>query len=196
MSYLLMPPTVTYALVTIYSTPRFIPPLQWCHNEHDGVSNHQRLDCLLTCRSRRWSKKTSKLRITVLCEGNSPVTGEFPAQKATNAESVSTWWRHRGVLLKRWWDNLLAEAICALTMSNTPMPEGVINWYIFLSGWERRATSNINQYTPTLIKYLPYETLITETLQTSWNQASHQRQCYKIFVTSVIYSNIHCQICN
>ena len=27
-------------------------------------------------------KKTSKLRVTGLCEGNSPVTGEFPAQRA------------------------------------------------------------------------------------------------------------------
>ena len=33
------------------------------------------------------SKKTSKLRVTGLCEGNSPVTGEFPAQRASNAEN-------------------------------------------------------------------------------------------------------------
>ena len=25
---------------------------------------------------------------------NSPVTGEFPAQKVNNAENVSIWWRH------------------------------------------------------------------------------------------------------
>ena len=36
-------------------------------------------------------KKTSKLRVTGLCWGNSPVTGEFPAQMASNAENVSTW---------------------------------------------------------------------------------------------------------
>ena len=29
-----------------------------------------------------------------LCEGNSPVTGEFPSQKVSNAEIVSIWWRH------------------------------------------------------------------------------------------------------
>ena len=45
--------------------------LQWRQNGRDGVSNHQPHDCL---RNRRW-KKTSKLRVTVLCEGNSPVTG-------------------------------------------------------------------------------------------------------------------------
>ena len=32
------------------------------------------------------SKKTSKLRVTGLCEGNSPVTGELPAQRASNAK--------------------------------------------------------------------------------------------------------------
>ena len=43
---------------------------------------------------RRRSKKTSKLRVTGLCVGNSPGTGEFPAQMASNAENVSIWWRH------------------------------------------------------------------------------------------------------
>ena len=27
-------------------------------------------------------------------EGNSPGTGEFPAQMASNADNVSIWWRH------------------------------------------------------------------------------------------------------
>ena len=38
--------------------------LQWRHKERDGVS-----DCLINRLFRRRSKKTSKLRITVLCEG-------------------------------------------------------------------------------------------------------------------------------
>ena len=29
-------------------------------------------------------------------EGNSPMTGEFPAQKASKAENVSIWLRHHG----------------------------------------------------------------------------------------------------
>ena len=41
-------------------------------------------------------KKTSKLRVTGLCAGNSPVTGEFPAQMASNVENVSIRWRHHG----------------------------------------------------------------------------------------------------
>ena len=47
-----------------------------------------------TVYSRRRSNKTSKLRATGLCEGNSPGTGEFPAQKASGAVNVSIWWCH------------------------------------------------------------------------------------------------------
>ena len=36
-------------------------------------------------------RKTSKLRVTGLCEGNSPATGEFSAQRASNAENGSIW---------------------------------------------------------------------------------------------------------
>ena len=71
--------------------------LQWRHNEHDGVSNHQPSDCLLNRLFRRRWKKTSKLRVIGLGEGNSPVTGEFPAQRASNAENASIWWLHHGV---------------------------------------------------------------------------------------------------
>ena len=68
--------------------------LQWRHNEHDGVSNHQPLDFLLNRLFRRWSKKTSKFRVIGLCAWISPVTGEFPTQMASNTENVSVWWRH------------------------------------------------------------------------------------------------------
>ena len=46
--------------------------LHWRHNDHDGVSNHQPHGCLLNRLFRRRSKKTSKLRVTGLCVGNSP----------------------------------------------------------------------------------------------------------------------------
>ena len=68
--------------------------LQWRYNGRDGVWNQQPHDRLVNRLSRRRSKKTSKLRITGLCAGNSPGTGEFPAQMASNAENVPIWWRH------------------------------------------------------------------------------------------------------
>ena len=57
-------------------------------------SNHPPHHCLLNRLFRRRSKKTSKLRVTDFCVRNSPVTGEFPAQMASNAKNVSIWWRH------------------------------------------------------------------------------------------------------
>ena len=70
--------------------------LQWSHNECDGVSNHCHLDCLLGRLFRRRSKKTSKLLVTGLCEGNALVTGGFPSLWASNAENVSIWLSHHG----------------------------------------------------------------------------------------------------
>ena len=68
--------------------------LHWRHNGHGSVSNHQPHDCLLKRLFRRRSNKTSKLRVTGLCAGNSPGTGEFPTQMVSNAENVSICWRH------------------------------------------------------------------------------------------------------
>ena len=58
--------------------------LRWRHNDHEGVSNYQPHGFLLNRLFRRRSKKTSKLRVTGLCAGNSPGTGEFPAQRASD----------------------------------------------------------------------------------------------------------------
>ena len=66
--------------------------LQWRHNRHECISNHQLSDCLLNRLFRRRSKKISKLRDTGLCAGNSPVTGEFPAQIASNNLKVDEIW--------------------------------------------------------------------------------------------------------
>ena len=76
----------------------YIMALHWCHNERGGVSNNQPYDLLLNRSFGCRSKKTSKLRVIGLCEGNSQVTDEFPAQRASNAENISIWWRHHGGL--------------------------------------------------------------------------------------------------
>ena len=82
------------------------PALRWRHNGRDNVSNHQPHDCLLSRLFRRRSKKTSKLRVTGLCAGISPGTGEFPAQMASNAENVSIWWRHHGTNIRHFADDI------------------------------------------------------------------------------------------
>ena len=67
---------------TVISTDASVTSaFQWRHNERDGVSNNQPHDCQLIRLFRRRSKKTTKLRVTGLCEGNSPVTVEFPHKR-------------------------------------------------------------------------------------------------------------------
>ena len=39
-------------------------------------------------------RKTSKLRVTGLCEGNPPVTGLKPSQRDSAAENISIWWHY------------------------------------------------------------------------------------------------------
>ena len=42
--------------------------------------------------------KKHQFCVTGLCDGNSPVTGEFPAHRASDAENASIWWRHHGTI--------------------------------------------------------------------------------------------------
>ena len=62
-------------------------------------------------------ERTSKLRVTGLCAGNSPGTGEFPAQMASDAENVSIWWRHHVlpgqaiVIRNKFWATLFENII-------------------------------------------------------------------------------------
>ena len=59
----------------LHSMSIILTALQWRHNGRDNVSNHRRRHCLLNCWLRHRSKKTSELRVTDICVGNSPVTG-------------------------------------------------------------------------------------------------------------------------
>ena len=52
--------------------------LRWSRHESKGLSSHRRLDGLLNLLFRCRSKKTSKLRVTVLCEGNHRWTVDSP----------------------------------------------------------------------------------------------------------------------
>ena len=76
-----------FVLLSVFDNVQWnIQALQWRQNGRDGVSNHQPHDCLLNRLFGRRSNKTSKLRVPGLCAGNSPGTGEFPAQRSSNAK--------------------------------------------------------------------------------------------------------------
>ena len=69
-------------------------PLQWRHNDHYGVSNHQPHDCLLNHLFRRRSKKTSKLCITGLCVGNPPGPVNSPHKGLVMRKIIPFLWCH------------------------------------------------------------------------------------------------------
>ena len=69
-------------------TRKLLPcPLQWHHNECNDVSSHRvSIDCLIVGSGADQGQHPSSTSLA-LCMGNSPVTGEFPAQRASNAEN-------------------------------------------------------------------------------------------------------------
>ena len=104
------------------SRHRFVS-LQWRHNGRGGVSNHQPHHCLLDRLFKEQIKEISKLRVTGLCAGTSPVTGEFPAQMASNGENGSIWWRHH-VLLHN------PTSYSCQTLRGTPYALLIIIWML------------------------------------------------------------------
>ena len=122
--------------------------LRWRHNECDSISNHQPHNCLLNRLFRcRW-KKTSKLRVTGLYAGNSPVPGESPAQMASNVEIVSIWWRHHACE----WDNVQGfvhrfplkqfqqyESCCYIPQIRT---QTITNWWVSARKTKLQCVSN------------------------------------------------------
>ena len=92
----------SFALYQNYNT------LQWSHNERDGVLSL----------AFRWFaqpfdqaqiKENIKVRRHRLWWGNSPVTGEFPAQRASDADNVSISWRHHSLQIYYMADGGLAS---------------------------------------------------------------------------------------
>ena len=79
--------------------------LQWRPNKRDGVWNHGCLDCLLNRLFRRGSKKSSKLRVIGLCEGNPPVAGGFPSQRPVTGKLFL-------------FDDVIMEAVARISMTD------------------------------------------------------------------------------
>ena len=84
-----------------------------------------------TLYSRGRSKKTSKLRVTGLCEINSPVTGEFPAQMASNTESVSIWKAEKIVMMLTLLSLMQPEYLYVLTTTPaSPVTTMLLSWQL------------------------------------------------------------------
>ena len=97
---------------------------------------------------RRW-KKTSKLRVTGLSEGNSPVTDEFPAQRVSNAENVSIWWRHHIRSVMQW----TSEQKRIVLLENAALPGIYFTNSSFVHNCIDFLCSNVDINEPNVPKY-------------------------------------------
>ena len=57
--------------------------------EYHGISKHQQLKCFSTASLSYHQRKHQSSVLLALCEGNPPVTGGFPSQRASNSEIIS-----------------------------------------------------------------------------------------------------------
>ena len=101
-------------------------------------------DCLLICLIRRKSKKTSKLCVTGLWEGNSPATGEFPAQR----QVMQKMFPFDGVIMmyaNSFWYNDIPIHLRHLRICSTLFIK-IMAWCLFgITPWTKPAMS-CNQY--------------------------------------------------
>ena len=87
-----------------------------------------------TVYSGAYEKQTPKLCVSGLCVENSPVTSEFPAERASNAENVSIWWRHHVCILN-------IRELCIPSRQLAPMWVTPIG-YLFQNGWKHNWIDN------------------------------------------------------
>ena len=82
-----------HGMLTLTTVKTPIRSLQWHHNERNDVSNHRRLDCLLSRSGTDQRKHLSSASLAF-------VRGIhwWPVEeRASNAENISIWWRHHVV---------------------------------------------------------------------------------------------------
>ena len=105
--------------------------LRWRHNDYDCGSYYQPHGCLLKRLFRRKSKKTSKLRVTGLCVGNSPgpvnsphkepVTRKmFPFDDVIMKIYLLTWWKLAPYKTTRDWHQSYLLTISLLFQGANP----------------------------------------------------------------------------
>ena len=77
------------------------PCMGWHYSDIIMSAKVSQITCVsIVCSAICSDADQRKVRVTGLCEGNSPVTSGFPSQRASITESVSSiWWHHH-------WDHL------------------------------------------------------------------------------------------
>ena len=110
-----------FTLLIFWSCKRSIPGYvrQNDGNWHPEPLLNIKTVCSIVCSGAdKKQNKTSKLRVTGLCKGNLPATGEFPAQKASNAENVSIKINYKLRLILGWMYSMKALIVIRVLTSS------------------------------------------------------------------------------
>ena len=99
-------------------------------------------------------QRKKKLRVTGRCVGNSPVTGEFPAQMASNAENVSIWWRLH--------DNLLSTSLTHGRIVGCQL------WVIRIKELQRNNELNRRKFLYDSDSSLRFDAVTSNAMQKAW----------------------------
>ena len=139
------------------------------------MTSHQPHDCLLICLFRRRSKKASKIRVTGLCEENSPVTGEFPAQRASNVEEFLSY-HYNDVVM-----TTIASQITSLTVvystvySDADQTKHQSSASLAFVWWIHRGPVNSPHKWPVTRKMFPFDDVIMSRIASPklWRHNGH-----------------------
>ena len=153
---------------------------QWRHNGRDGVSNHQPHDCLLN----RLFRCRSKLRVTGLSVGNSPVTGEFPHKWPVTRKCFH-------LMTPSWNMCTVCDLLCLVAVKQRPI------WGLYfrvpspslgISWWEIRQFSQSPWHNVDV--HLVY---LLGTVSTDWKKTrSNEKMClfYRAACVPQLYANL------
>ena len=163
--------------------------LQWRHKRRDSVSNHQPHDCLLIRLFRRRWTKTSKLRVTGLCAGNSSGTDEFPRKWPVTRKMFSIWWRHHDettrnseILLMKYSTNFLKNSRGYLTWRTLHLMYGISNWCQLSACHCNQIQTYLTPFplvALTRINYPAYVPKLVDNIVSNWDQRTrviHHKQ--------------------
>ena len=118
----------TIVRVCVWVSPCNFFGINWgTHSSQTGYKRWFFQDITMTSWWARWRLKSpasrlftwpfiqiSKLRVTGLCAGNPPVTGEFPQQMASDAENDSIWWCHHENEYLFWSTSIVVSSLSSM----------------------------------------------------------------------------------
>ena len=112
--------------------PLFVPSGIPCNIAlHMTVTKMEQLNCLFNTLFSLATKKTSKfVLLLAFCKGTPPLTGGFPSQRASDAESLSMSWCHVRELSLYYVECSILSSVCYNAVKYNTILQNIWQWKI------------------------------------------------------------------